>query len=427
MSRGDPGALLDRCGLPFVVRRPERLGVAVSGGSDSMALLDLMVRKGAELGFPVSAVSVNHGLRAEAVDEVAHVATFCAARGIDHSVLEWSGWDGHGNLQAEARRARYQLIADWADGSGVDCVALGHTEDDQAETVLMSIARKSGVDGLAGMASRFERHGVEWIRPLLEQPREVLRDYLRSKNIRWCDDPSNEDVRFERVEVRRALKVLSSLGIDAKSLARVASNAGVAKSALDHYAHSEVAEHELVTEDRGDLVFPEGFTTQERQVPGEVARRLQLLAFQWVSGSLYPPRMSAVVDMNAEMTDADRHTLGGCVVLRQKGKGWVGNTIRITREFNAVKDVVSSTNGVWDGRWVLAGPHEPDLRVRALGEALKDCPNWRETGLARQSLLASPAIWRGEELIAAPLAGFANSWTASATGRGSFAKFLLSR
>ena len=76
---------------------------------------------------------------------------------------------------------------------------------------------------------------------------------------------------------------------------------------------------------------------------------------------------------------------------------------------------------------MLEGPHDASLEVRALGEAVSLCPDWRETGMPRTSLLSSPAIWRNDELISAPLAGFSNGWTAKATGRGNFAEFLLSR
>ena len=100
--------------------------------------------------------------------------------------------------------------------------------------------------------------------------------------------------------------------------------------------------------------------------------------------------------------------------------------MRLAREWKAVETHKTPTNQPWDTRWHLDGPHAPDLEIRALGEAVKDTP-WRETGMPRQSLLASPAVWRGETLIAAPVAGLTNGWTAQATGRGKFTDFLLRR
>ena len=87
--------------------------------------------------------------------------------------------------------------------------------------------------------------------------------------------------------------------------------------------------------------------------------------------------------------------------------------MRITREFNAVRDLTCSTETVWDDRWRLDGPHESGLEIRALGEAgLRDCADWRIVGIPRMSLLASPSVWRGNALISAPLAGFENGWQA---------------
>ena len=101
-------------------------------------------------------------------------------------------------------------------------------------------------------------------------------------------------------------------------------------------------------------------------------------------------------------------------------------TVRITREFKAVERLTGRTDTPWDTRWHLDGPHADDLEIRPLGEAVKDTP-WRETGLPRTSLMASPAVWRGNELISAPVAGLSGGWIAEATGRGKFAEFLLSR
>ncbi|MEM7517063.1 MAG: tRNA lysidine(34) synthetase TilS, partial [Planctomycetota bacterium] len=224
---------------------PQKLAVAVSGGSDSMALLDLMLWQGREVGFDVRAVTVDHGLRPEAKDEIAHVAAFCQARGIRHDLLTWDGWDGTGNLQSKARKARYALIRTWAARRGVDYVALGHTRDDQAETVLMRLARSSGVDGLAGMPERFERGGLTFIRPLLSQSRDELREYLRHTGIDWCEDPSNEDDSFERVRARKASKVLGDLGVDDRVLTRVAWHAQSASGALNDYLWKEVTQNGL--------------------------------------------------------------------------------------------------------------------------------------------------------------------------------------
>ncbi|WP_114967069.1 tRNA lysidine(34) synthetase TilS, partial [Alkalilacustris brevis] len=182
------------------------LGVAVSGGGDSVALLLLVADWAAARGVRLRAVTVDHGLREGAAQEAEAVARLCAELGIGHDILRWQGWDGQGNLQDAARRARQGLIAGWARDHGLAAVALGHTRDDQAETVLMRLARGAGVDGLSGMAPLRLAVGLAWLRPLLDVGRAELRALLRARGVPWAEDPSNEDARFQRVRARRALE-----------------------------------------------------------------------------------------------------------------------------------------------------------------------------------------------------------------------------
>ena len=412
--------LRDAANWPFSEGAPKRLGVAVSGGGDSMALLDLMLRQGGEAGVSVEAVTVDHGLRPEARDEAAMVEAFCSAHGASHSVLHWDGWDGRHNLQAQARKARYELIADWATRSELDCVALGHTRDDVAETFLMRLSRAAGVDGLAAMEQRFDRFGVTWIRPLLRLRRGDLRDYLKACGISWAEDASNEDERFDRVKARKILAALEPLGIDAESLGQTSDHLHAARRALQHYTCQE-AEQRIVLEDRGDLILT--FDASD-SIPDEIMRRLLVAGIQWVSGAHYPPRNASVNELDAAIARVGSHTLGGCVVSLDERN----NRIRIAREWNAVKDAVVPSSDVWDGRWRLAGPCAPDLEIRALGAAgLESCCDWRDSGMPRTSLLASPAVWRGKELVSAPVAGYAHGWKASLVpGRGNFCATLLS-
>ena len=107
--------------------RFDRLGVAVSGGSDSLALLHVLADRAQEGGPELAGVTVDHGLRPEAAAEAAMVARVCAGLGVSHDTLRWQGWDGKGNLPDRARRARYGLIGDWARARGIAAVALGHT------------------------------------------------------------------------------------------------------------------------------------------------------------------------------------------------------------------------------------------------------------------------------------------------------------
>ncbi len=392
--------LLHFVGNCFGANPPKAIGVAVSGGSDSTALLHLMHQWAGGAGVTLHAVTVDHGLRDAAADEAKAVASLCAGLGIDHSTLRWTGWDGKGNLQDQARRARYGLMAGWARERGIEMIALGHTVEDQAETFLMRLARGSGVDGLSGMATRRRSDGVTWVRPVLLQRRQDLRDYLQRHNVSWIDDPTNEDERFERVKIRKAMQVLAELGMDAERLAGTAQDLQFARIALEHQTRE--ASERVATVKNGDVILDR---MQYRQLPTEISARLFSHALCWVSSAKYRPRRMALIDAEYSADMGKASTLHGCLITANKVE------IRITREHQAVKDTVCPTDAIWDNRWRLNGPHEKGLELRALGAAgLAECPDWRATGMPRTSLLASPAVWRKDSLIAAPLAGLGNGW-----------------
>ena len=393
---------------------PPVFGLAVSGGSDSLAMLHLIAQVAPDMACTVQAITIDHGLRAEAADEAAYVGRICAGLGVAHSTVKWDHAETLGNLMDRARRARYALMADWARTSGIGHVAVAHTMDDQAETVLMGLARAAGIDGLSGMRSTWREGRIVFTRPFLDVSRADLRSYLTRKGIAWIDDPSNTDGRYQRIKARRALAALAPVGITAERLARVASNLDFARSALAGYT-AEIAA-DLVTEVAGGLqIRREQYSFQSV----EMQRRLLIAALRWVSGATYAPRATAVGNVELAIVTGKDSTLSGCRI-RLKA-----DLITITREPRAVVTTTCPSDQLWDGRWRVTGPHAPDLTLRALGaEGLRNCKNWREMGHSRDALLVSPAVWRGDALISAPLAGFNREWTA--TIPIGFEKFVLS-
>ena len=376
--------------------------MAVSGGSDSMAALHLMARLAPEIGWQVEAVTVDHGLRPEALEEAEFVAATCARLNVPHAILRWARSAKTGNLQDQARRARYRLMTDWAQSREIADMAVAHTADDQAETFLMRLAREAGIDGLAEMRQRWKDGAVEWHRPFLYARRGDMRAYLQRQGISWIEDPSNLNTRFARVRVREALALLEPLGISKSVLSEVSSHLRDVQTALDRYCQ-QVAQ-QIAVQQSGDLVFNWlGLLRADH----EVTRRLLIAGIRWVSGARYAPRASAVGSIQLSITDRQDKTLSGCRIV------YKGDTLRILREARALRDASCPSDAIWDNRWQLSGPHAPDLTIRALGaNGLLSCPDWRSTGFPRASLLASPAVWRGDTLIAAPLAGVNDAWQA---------------
>lgn len=381
-------------------------GVAVSGGGDSMALLLMMHRWAAQTGQTVQCCTVDHNLRPEAREEAEFVAQTCAGLNIPHTVLRWEGWDNRGNLQAEARNARRSLIADWATAQGVRTVALGHTRDDTIETFFMRLFRGAGVTGLSPMNTHFTSNGIEWIRPIENFEREDLRDYLRGQNQNWIEDPSNEDDRFDRVKIRKALAVLSEAGIAYSGVLDSMDKFDLADRALKQATHHLA--QQVATMQRCGAVR----LNWAEAIKTEWAVRHRLLAhiLRRISDASYPPRQDALAALETAINQGKNHSLSGCLVLSD-GCGMV----EVTREPNAMP-VSGADADTYDKRWSVRGPAEPGMEIRPLGvSGLEYCPNWRGVFYTRAALISTPAVWRKDDLIAAPFAGISNGWSCSLT------------
>ena len=393
--------LRDRIAGHFLPRAPEDLGIAVSGGSDSMALMYVLHEWSRDGGPRLHAVTVDHGLRPESADEARKVAEHAQALGIPHACLKWQDWDGHGNLPDQARRARYNLMAQWAEAQGICTVALGHTADDQAETFLMRLAREAGVDGLSAMSTT-RRHGrINFCRPALRTTREELRDVLRAKKVEWIEDPSNSDTAYERVRARNVLAAIAPLGITANSISAVAHHMSEVRTTLYWYVF--LAAREMVSFQAGDILIAR---KEFRTLQNEVKRRLLQSVLGWIANAEYGPRGRAIDLLMESIRGGTGMTLQGCRVLIEPDQ------LRFVREYNAVAKLRVPVGQIWDRRWRLTGVVNGDgLEIGALGrEGLRQCPDWRASGLPEASQHAAPAVWQGDQLVAAPSVSFGEGW-----------------
>jgi tRNA(Ile)-lysidine synthase len=237
-----------------------RLGLAVSGGPDSMALLHLAA---AALPGRVEAATVDHGLRAEAAAEAALVARACAALDVRHATLRVEV-TRTSSIQAAARRARYDALDGWARERGLDAVATAHHADDQAETLLMRLNRGAGLAGLSGIRASRDLGGVQLVRPLLGWRRAELAAIV--EDIETIDDPSNTDPRHDRTHAR-ALLTAAADRLDPARLAASAACLADADAALDWIVAEALRSRVEAIDDGRVLADLEG-------LPREIARRI---------------------------------------------------------------------------------------------------------------------------------------------------------
>lgn len=252
--------------------------------------------------------TVDHGLRSESAGEAAEVARVCRDLGIPHATLSVNV--APGNLQAEARAARYAVLADWVGKRGLGALATAHHADDQAETLLMRLNRASGVAGLAGARARgrVPETAIPLLRPVLDWRRTELAEVVRTAGLVAADDPSNVNDRFDRVRIRKALADADWLDI-----------AAIARSA-DHLAEADAALDWMAALEWRSCVRKEPMGLKYRpQAPRAVALRVVARIVRELDGE--DPRGSTVARLLDGLVEGRAASIGNLVVRPDAG-GW---------------------------------------------------------------------------------------------------------
>lgn len=386
---------LDPFSLLHDIEAGDALAVAVSGGSDSLALL-FLTHEFLRRHRPQTrllAITVDHALRPASAAEAAQVASLCRRHGIAHETARWQGDKPATGLAAAAREARYRLLADAAGSIGASVILVGHTCDDQAETVAMRAERGEG-SGLAGMARATLFDGRVWIvRPLLGVRRQALRRWLTGRGIEWIDDPSNDDPVYERVRTRQRLgeDEVAALAAQAEAqghLRRIM--AEKAAALIDRFATRPAPG--LLRLDPAFLAPPPA----ERDAAILALRALLATA----GGAPRLPdaaRAQALFDRLAQsppLTTPLRATLSRAAIDARPAGIFLR---REARDLPAL--ALDGEAGLWDGRLrIVPGSCLHGFSIRPLGRnaaAEADAP----PALIRAALAAEPALFRDEPLV----------------------------
>ena len=261
-------------------------------------------------GGKVTALTVDHGIRETAAEEAGQVRSWLMTRGIVHKTLKWRGGIPTKGIQNAARCARYSLLDDWCGTNSVLHLLVGHTLNDQAETLVMRLQRGSGPDGLAAMSAVRELNSCRILRPILGSDRGNLRAYLRGYKQKWLVDPSNIDPRFARSQLRKAGK------LDCNDLAIAARHYGLARQSRDKATNRMLARfcqinaHGYVRFDCHDFLA----------APKEISIRALGRVIAAVGGRDYVPRQNPLQSMlgKLKLQNFNGSSLGRCVVLKKK-------------------------------------------------------------------------------------------------------------
>jgi tRNA(Ile)-lysidine synthase len=400
----DPDLLPTRLFSSFDIATRRCVVVAVSGGSDSTALLSLTA---AHIGQAAPATrlvaaTVDHALRAGSAREAALVGDFCEALGIEHHILTWSGTKPKAGLLAAAREARHDLLAGLARREGTDLVLTGHTADDQAETVLMRRARggdKIDARGLAGIARATLFDGGVWFaRPLLRTRRASLRAHLTSEKIGWIDDPTNVDERYERPAIRKRLSDSAGGTVIAEAL-RIAADASRHRIAVGREAARLIG----AFADRpapGLLRLSPDFLNAGRDAALYALRIL--LAVTGGNPHLPDEQRSATLHRRLTAKTPLRAVLSRTLVDSRAGG------VFLLREARNLPDNADCAipDAIWDGRYriLLGAPTRSVTSVASLDASVPD-------NLVRKAAAAEPLVGKPEKApVMAPWARYLPSF-----------------
>ncbi len=377
------------------------LAVAVSGGPDSTALAFLAARWARARGKRLFAFTVDHRLRPDSGREAAQTAARMAALGLPHRILVWDDAPARASQEA-ARRARYALLVGACREAGCDRLLLGHSRDDQAETVLWRLARGSGPDGLAGMPAERLEDGIRLLRPLLDFPKARLVATCDAAGLAFVTDPSNAAPRYARGRLRATRAALAEEGMTDTHLVRLAARMAMMRDALDGAARAFAVSAIRSTPYGEARLDRAAFAAAEP----EIARRALALALRRVGGRARPPAFEALlcaVDRIAGRGGEPVRTawtLGGCVC-RMAGAEAV-----LRREPRGLEErpVTGGEEVVWDGRFRVSLPPglPPESRLSAWGAAAAG--SWRPPGLAAGTARVLPALWTAGRLVLPPVA-----------------------
>ncbi len=341
------------------------IAVGVSGGVDSMVLSLLASAWGRRNSIKISAITVDHGLRNEAASEARQVKRWLNTRGMQHHTLTINKSRPQNGIQGVARKWRLTAIDEWCRDRSIQLVLMAHTAEDQAETVWMRILADTGPDGLSAMTHENKIGGLHIGRPLLTIPKARLIATCKKKKQPWIDDPSNQDINFTRVRLRKQAPVLKDFGLGFQEAARISSSMLKARQVIDKYCARFFTLHGGISVTGAAWFDLEAFN----KLQSKFSELLLSRTIRVIGGAGLSPRQKRVTRLRSNLCNSSKKsawTLGGCVIIRSEiGKCW------IVRELSyCASPVLIQKNRKmrWDNRFEIFSESDKSRYLRPLGE-----------------------------------------------------------
>lgn len=390
----------------------EKFAIAVSGGSDSLALSVLAKLYSLENDNDFIALIIDHKLRKESADEAKQTYKNLTQNKIKAKILTYRGEKFSSNIQKKARDLRYDLFEKYCTKNKIKFLILAHHQDDLIENFYIRLIRGSGIKGLTSLKNVFEySKNFHLLRPLLNFNKEELLNITKKSYSSWVEDRSNKNDKFLRVRIRKMQYKLQKEGFDPKRIIKTIENLNTAKDSLEFYIFKSEKKY-LKFYKEGYAKLKSSIFNNEAQ---EVIFRVIIKAIHFVSGEYYPPRSDSLKTLmkNLSTKSFKSSTLGGCLIKKDKS---------IISFFREDRNIISETlNKIkqkkkWDDRFLVYNNfnNKEKFVVKKLGDQgieylkknkFKDCEN-KIPPHAKKTL---PSFWNNKgDLLFVPFLNFKN-------------------
>ena len=359
--------------------------------------------------WQMGALTVDHGLRQESFAEACQVNQWMMERGIPHQTLIWAPPQNLKNIQDQARIARHNLLHKWCQSQDVPYLLLGHTQDDQYETIVMRLCHHSGALGLAGIPAKRVHQNVSILRPLFGVSKQKILQYMSSRGLPWIEDPSNQKDIYTRVRIRNTKSSLEGSGLYKKTVLALGRKVGALRQAEEEKALAWCKTYVKV--------YQEGYLCLAFQPFLALSVLSQEIVFssllKLISGDIYNPEYGTLERSLARIRGGafKPFTCHGCLIDLKK------LDVFIYREERQIPDLPLEGDQTlhWDNRFLIefeGGPKKSELTLRSLrGDWVELKKTTGIKSLPYPVRRTIPSIWQKEKLILVPHLDYVNKKT----------------
>lgn len=327
----------------------QKIAVAVSGGIDSLSLLLIANDWAKNNGAKVVGITVDHQLREESENEAKYVSDLAKKFNIEHHILTWQGEKPKNNVESVARENRYRMISEFCRENEINYVLIAHHLQDQAETFFIRLFRGSGLDGLSSMKQITNMNNITIIRPLLKTKREYLKQYLENKNIKWIEDPSNNDEKYLRNKIRNFINSFDNKEQIVERINSAVERINRAKEIIDKEV-DKIEKKALFFSPFGSCSINKSIILNQNE---EITLKILAKIAMKISGNIYKPRLEKLKRLlkNIRENENIKYTFYGCIFER-----YDNNILMAYREYNSIledKKLIFNREIIWDNRFKI--------------------------------------------------------------------------